>query len=294
MAWPSRTIESWAEFAEIAESHMLGVPPMVGYVGRGQAASEWELMPSLNRLLPNPASAQLARILEDFVFTQFSESAALYLQPNLMPKDHMDRSAWWPIMQHYGAPTRILDWTRNIYVAAYFAVNKRPDKDGTVWMFHGKTLVDGMKQLFDDYTVHKYPPNEYLGTDASQDLVAAHNRFSDERMVTQQALFTVSRNVLTSHETAREGALARVGRANNQNYLLKIVIPKNLKIQFMLHLRRMNVTSFTLFPGLDGLGSSVTDLTMLMVNHHLTEESLTNLSILEDLNIEGTLDDESQ
>lgn len=40
--------------------------------------------------------------------------------------DDADYLEWWSLMRHYGAPTRLLDWTYSIYVATYFALEKKP------------------------------------------------------------------------------------------------------------------------------------------------------------------------
>jgi len=47
--------------------------------------------------------------------------ASQYIPENLIPDDE-DLVGWWQLMQHYRAPTRLLDWTRSPYVATYFAV----------------------------------------------------------------------------------------------------------------------------------------------------------------------------
>lgn len=39
------------------------------------------------------------------------------------------------LMQHYGAPTRLLDWSFSPYIAAYFAVCENEDSDGFIWGF---------------------------------------------------------------------------------------------------------------------------------------------------------------
>jgi hypothetical protein len=44
-----------------------------------------------------------------------------------------DRLGWLCVMQHYGAPTRLLDWTENALVGLYFAVSSHPSDDGELW-----------------------------------------------------------------------------------------------------------------------------------------------------------------
>jgi hypothetical protein len=45
------------------------------------------------------------------------------------PEDHL---GWMQVAQHYGLPTRLLDWTQNAAVALFFACSEELKKDGLV------------------------------------------------------------------------------------------------------------------------------------------------------------------
>jgi hypothetical protein len=60
------------------------------------------------------------------------------------PEVHVDRDdvgEWLPIMQHYGLPTRLLDWTTNLLVGLYFCCNQRKEEDGALFAFDPSILL---------------------------------------------------------------------------------------------------------------------------------------------------------
>lgn len=102
---------------------------------RGQENFDWKLATRLERDLARwplrvDEGAKLeaeAEALNTFV------AKARHVLPEIHEEDYL---GWLSVMQHYGAPTRLLDWTRSPFVACYFSCCGPGNEDGAIWMLH--------------------------------------------------------------------------------------------------------------------------------------------------------------
>src|ERR1035441_4262176 len=93
---------------------------------RGQT-DDWPLQPKLFR---NFHDANKLRELECWFMQEFWHRC-FYLLPS-HPEDQYDVMS---LAQHYGLPTRLLDWSSNPLMALFFAVESFQPKHPVVWVF---------------------------------------------------------------------------------------------------------------------------------------------------------------
>lgn len=63
------------------------------------------------------------------------------MAPGLLPDQPADEWEWYYLMQHYGLPTRLLDWTENPLAALYFALDRADaTTDPCIWVLDPVTL----------------------------------------------------------------------------------------------------------------------------------------------------------
>src|SRR2546430_9322938 len=111
MGWPEKRLKTWEEFQESATRFAETTSAMqYSYLFRGQTRSEWSLTPSLHRALKAGTSAAEAIDIEYRVQREFFAQAHLHVDPTLLNFNLAERELYerWALMQHYGAPTRLL------------------------------------------------------------------------------------------------------------------------------------------------------------------------------------------
>lgn len=110
------TEPSLAKFLQLIEEQ----PTAYRHLFRGQSDATWSLVPSLYRNTPPFAGGTVEQNFdryEDQMVRRFFDEGMPYL-PALRRSFSNDRI----VAQHFGVPTRLLDWTRDPLIALYFAL----------------------------------------------------------------------------------------------------------------------------------------------------------------------------
>lgn len=202
-----------------------------GWLFRGQADVSWPLIPKAGRPEFNNGR-DLGR------FNAWRERAVGY---GPLPENDWECLA---VAQHYGLATRLLDWSLNPLIAAYFAVIEHPDRDGAVYCYSPDCYVD----------------RKVLLLDAPLDRIAVFMpRALDERMNRQSGVFTVHSGP-TQPITVKE-LEAPLSGPN----LARIQIPSEMKSSVREMLADYGIHAHGIFPDLDGLSRHINWQTAEMV-----------------------------
>jgi hypothetical protein len=221
---------------------------------RGHSNASWNLTPTLYREAPPTRGI---RKVEDEIRQEFIIRA-----PSLSAERPQNSWDWYFLMQHSGAPTRLLDWTEGALMALYFAVRNKSDKsDAAVWVLNPwalNTSVLGVDEVIapsaeaglfelDAERYARWLPARYQ---ASIELevklpVAIYPTHFARRISSQRSCFTI-------HGSVRDGFEELSGEARSG--LVKIVIPGSAAREIDRSLSVAGIDEIAIFPDLDGLG----------------------------------------
>ena len=244
---------------------------------RGHRVFEWELQTSLERavveyvkiwdpgkalaiesMANDPPSKNWVRDTEIALTQRFRHQAIRLGIPELPPI--WDTLGWWEVMQHNGAPTRLLDWTTSPFIALWFAVEQHKDGEGDMafWVYDRRTARVNLQELMAQLrnTPHYEQLDDRLlqnrlvrlALDAATNLLIPVTPRQFPRAVAQQSVLTVSANVSAVLPAARwiRGKLAT-----------RVRLREEWKPDIRAACRSMGLSRLSLFRDLDSLGDSI-------------------------------------
>lgn len=187
------------------------------YQFRGQSNSQWLLIPKAGR-------TPFAKRDDKELFRQWKRRAHAYIDNKTLNDIEL-----LTIAQHTGLPTRLLDWTYNPLVAAFFACHENQEVDGAIFAYRPNKLLS-ISDLSNPFSLRM----------GSVDMLQPNSPHS--RLINQFGYFTI-----------HSGPTTELKQDITVKNFDKIIIPRILKKELMFVINQLGVNNMTIFPDLDGL-----------------------------------------
>lgn len=295
-AYVNTEIKEWNDFFFINQRFLSQ------FVFRGQANSDWSLKTSLERLIDNhyPSPIRdnlLSSMYEKEMLKEFKWKFPIY-EKNYIPNED-EYIEWLAIMQHYGASTRLLDFSTSLYIALFMALDGSFYEKSSIWgintivvnsAIHEKLRklkntnvtyereIDKYSYLLSNEAIKKGDPFQPIPQNEMLFLVKPH--MTNQRISRQKGIFMVPSItnvplsiILNNYYESNNHInldikdfqrLSNERLKQNAISIIKIDIPKKIKYQLTKVLNQMNITSETMYPGLEGLAKSTSILRLPM------------------------------
>jgi hypothetical protein len=278
-------IRSWQELVREEEARSLNVAGQE-WIFRGQISGQ-SLVPTLERLLSTfRVNDDRKRLIEKLLIEDFTRSCHVY-EPELAPPGN-EVTEWLSLMRHFGAPTRLLDFTQSLFIASYFALDSYFSSEDDsrfpvvwavdrTWLWNyldiqifgrvkdepsRERIRDAWRTSGDDSVFRYLFMNDGKNTDSemktmlqllpTDDFVAVLGAYRrNVRLLQQQGTFVASSTITRPFEAVLEAMPDFLG------HVARIEFEPATANQIMARLYRMGLTRSLLFPGLEGFSMSL-------------------------------------
>ena len=216
---PIIEIKSFRELIDAIEGTSNQLP-----IFRGQGNVSWKLIPKIGRVYNyrptvDKSCAQDRVYKEEVVaFEDFKRRSIPYI--NQLPQDDWQ---WLALAQHHGLPTRLLDWSDNPLVAAYFACYEQYVGDSAIFVLNRRKISVGMKK---EHPLFLKEPKLFEPQHVSS------------RITVQAGLFTVHSQPHIEFDSS---------------LFEKWILKQECLVEITTTLERLGINQHSLFPNLDGL-----------------------------------------
>lgn len=212
---------------------------------RGQASARWKTLPSIARIHPNLGVKQLS-LLEKEIIQEYRKKEKL-------SKEGWDDMEVLAFARHHGAPTRLLDWTRNALIALWFAIHDKQfeAEDGKVLkldvLTNNKKIAPASGNLWLE-TVENFT--------SGQKVISFTSSPSTDRIHRQESVFTIAAFDQSVTLQPIEDIFGTT-REYDKPGVSEFHIPSKLKSQLRRTLSNIGLNPFYIFGGPDGLGKHI-------------------------------------
>lgn len=237
----NKPIEKLSEFTEFVE-----LLPKEFTLSRGQAIG-YDLLPSSLRL-DKSNIRKYSRSASQYFLNEFKISSHNYMR---FPTDINGDYEWMVYAQHYGIPTRLLDFTFSHVVSLMFAVENAfediDNKDAEVWFLNPIHLNNKFANRSEILNIAN---GETLNLESYNGPVAIKSRKLNERINAQNGLFVYFQDVM-------DPVKSPLNKIVNENILKKLVIKGEYKKDILSSLYSMGIGFTTLYPELQSVSKDI-------------------------------------
>lgn len=254
---------------------------MILWAFRGQEDSKWDLNSTFHRIAEkHKLYAKMFWHKEYYMLRQFTRRARHYCE-HIPPEN--DLFEWLSIMQHHGAPTRLLDFSHSMFISAFFAM-ENANSDAAIWAINLQYIqresmaqygIDADRTNIDHFNLEMIKvANRIISDDGKKEPDTVKGVFNieperlHERILNQQGLFLFPTDIgcgfaenigiIGLDHNFINSVISQIDKT--QDFIIKFIIPYELKREILNSLHSMNINARTLFPGLDGFARSMQTL----------------------------------
>lgn len=231
---------------------------------RGQGCHTRHLLPSLWRKIAgvngglDKVEPQQVLEIERRLITRFRQRSIPYWPAGYPQTDWEHLFA----MQHFGLPTRLLDWTSSLLVSAYFANDHDPSRCEcggaclpTIWALNPRRLnannprLDGLAAgvlATSDELIKPWAPNVDV-TQFAPAAVAIYGTHNNERIAAQSGEFTVAGRTMSPLDESLDGT---------EGVLWKFALNAD-RSDILRQLELIGVRQVSVYPGLASLARDI-------------------------------------
>ena len=257
-------IESWENLV----NNLSSLPRT--WVFRGQKDSNWGLSTTIERLDESTLIDRFERSIIESSFFQVLNTNLYQYSLNKYPETKIEQLFF---LQHYGAPTRLLDFSYSPYVALFFAL-ENTDSDSALFALNISNIEKLLRIILEEELNLKiknsirleYPEilERIISNPArwKNHVLPVYHYFHHERSNIQQSVYLMNSQLDETFEDALKKTLSFVNILPEEMFI-KYIIPYEYRLKALNELAKMNVNRETLFKGFESFIQSLKTRYML-------------------------------